>query len=131
MTHRLKPEKVRVVFDCAATYKGQSLNMQLLQGPDLTNSLVDVLIRFREEPIALVADVETMFYQVLVEPTDCDAFRFLWWENNDLNGEPVEYRMVKHVFGATSSPSCANVCLKKTASTLIWRGIRQRSVRDG
>ncbi len=117
VTHRLKPEKVRVVFDCAATYEGQSLNMQLLQGPDLTNSLVGVLIRFREEPIALVADVETMFYQVLVEPTDCDAFRFLWWENNDLNGEPVEYRMVKHVFGATSSPSCANFCLKKTAST--------------
>ncbi len=91
--------------------------MKLLQGPDLTNSLVGVLIRFREEPIALVADVETMFYQVLVEPTDCDAFRLLWWESNDLNGEPVEYRMVKHVFGATSSPSCANFCLKKTAST--------------
>ena len=32
VTHRLKPEKVRVVFNCAATFEGQSLNMQLLQG---------------------------------------------------------------------------------------------------
>ena len=26
-----------------------------------------------------------------------------------------EYRMVKHLFGATSSPSVANVCPRKTA----------------
>jgi hypothetical protein len=57
-----------------------------------------------------------MFYQVFVDPDDCNVFRFLWWENNDLNEEPTKYRMVKHVFGATSSPSCANFCLEKTAS---------------
>ena len=73
-------------------------------------------MRFREEPVALVADIEFIFYQVLVEPEDCDAFRFLWWENNDLEEVPTEYRMVKHVFGATSSSSCANVCQKETAS---------------
>ena len=65
-------------------------------------------MRFREEPAALVADIESMFHQVLVEPEYCDAFRFLWWENNDLEEAPTEYRMVKHVFGATSLPSCAN-----------------------
>ena len=74
-------------------------------------------MRFRQEPIAIVADIEAMFYQVSVEPKDCDAFRFLWWENNDPQETPTEYRMSKHVFGATSSPSCANFCLKKTAST--------------
>lgn len=35
---------LRVVFDCGATYKGTSLNCQLLQGPDLTNSLIGVLV---------------------------------------------------------------------------------------
>ena len=36
--------KLRVVFDCSAKYAGTSLNEQLLQGPDLMNSLVGVLL---------------------------------------------------------------------------------------
>ncbi|XP_048586408.1 uncharacterized protein LOC116604491 [Nematostella vectensis] len=114
VTHPLKKDKVRIVFDCAAKYGGTSLNEQLLQGPDLTNNLVAVLSRFREEKIGLVANVESMFHQVRVNPKDCDALRFLWWPNSDLSGELEEYRMVKHLFGATSSPSVVNYCLKKT-----------------
>ena len=59
-----KPGKVRVVFDCSAKYRDTSLNDQLLQGLDLTNSLVGVLSRFREDHIALMSNVEAMFYQV-------------------------------------------------------------------
>ena len=51
VVHPQKPDKVQVVFDCAASYRGTSLNAQVLQGPDLTNKLVGVLMRFREEPI--------------------------------------------------------------------------------
>lgn len=113
--HPQKPEKVRVVFDCAAKYKGTSLNDQLLQGPDLTNSLVGVLTRFREEPIAIIADVEGMFHQVRVPLEDCDALRFLWWPDNDLTKQPEEYQMMVHLFGSVSSPSCANFALRRTA----------------
>ena len=67
VTHSLKPAKVRVVYDCAAKYGGTSLNQQLLQGPDQTNQLVGVLSRFRQEPVGVVADIEAMFHQVLVE----------------------------------------------------------------
>ena len=93
------------------------LNQQLLQGPDLTNPLVEVLITFRQEPIAIAADIEAMFHQVYVDPQDRDPLRFLWWPDGDLPKEPGECRMMKHLFGATSSPSCANFCLQKTAST--------------
>ena len=110
-----KPGKTRVVFDCAAKYKGTSLNDQLLTGPDLTNSIVGVLTRFREEQVALSADIECMFHQVRVSPADQDAFRFLWWPYGDLSQEPVDHRMEVHLFGATSSPSCSNFVLRRTA----------------
>ena len=68
--HPLKPDKVRVVYDCAAKFGQTSLNQQLLQGPDQTNQLVGVLSRFRQETVGMVADIEAMFHQVLVDPKD-------------------------------------------------------------
>ena len=110
-----KPKKLRVVFDCAAQYRNTSLNSQLLQGPDMTNSLIGVLTRFRQEPIALTADIEAMFLQVKVDPKDINVLRFLWWPDDDPSQEPIEYQMLVHIFGATSSPTCANFSLKKVA----------------
>ena len=43
------------------------------------------------------------------------ALGFLWWPNNDLAKEPVDYQILVHSFGATSSPSYASFCHKKTA----------------
>ncbi|XP_066302034.1 uncharacterized protein [Branchiostoma lanceolatum] len=107
--------KIRVVFDCAASYAGTSLNKELLQGPDLTNTLLGVLTRFRQEPVALMADIEAMFSQVKVPSEDRDYQRFMWWPEGDINEMLEEYRMTVHVFGATSSPSCANYALKRIA----------------
>ena len=56
-----------------------------LSGPDLTNSLFGVLVRFRQEPVALSSDIEAMFHQVIVDPKDADALRFLWWPDDDLS----------------------------------------------
>ena len=105
----------RVVFDCSAKFNGVSLNDQLLQGPDFTNSLVGVLLRFRQEAFAVVADIKSMFFQILVEEGDRDVFRFLWFPDNDFDREPVDYQMQVHLFGATSSPSVAAYALRRTA----------------
>ena len=70
MSHSTKPNKVRVVFDCAARYNNTSLNEQLLFGPDLLNNLFGVLTRFRKGKVTLVADIESMYHQVLVDPHD-------------------------------------------------------------
>lgn len=110
-----KKKTLRVVFDCSASYQGTSLNSELLQGPDLTNSLVGVLVRFRLEPVAVMADIRSMFHQVRVSPKDVDFLRFLWWPEGDVNQSAVEHRMLVHLFGAVSSPSCASFALKRTA----------------
>ncbi|XP_048237500.1 uncharacterized protein LOC124124381 [Haliotis rufescens] len=60
--HPKKPSKIRVVFDCKAKFEGFSLNDRLLQGPDLTNSLIGVLTKFRNEPVAFMADIEAIFF---------------------------------------------------------------------
>ena len=65
------------MFDCAATYKGVSLNSKILQGPDLTNNLVGVLTRFCLHSMAFMGDIEAMFHQVKVEASDQDVLRFL------------------------------------------------------
>jgi hypothetical protein len=110
--HPKKPDKLRVVFDCSARYQGKSLNDHLLSGPDLTNNLFGVLCRFRKHPIAVVCDIEAMFHQFHMKREDRDYLRFLWWEGGDTSKEPRSFRMNVHVFGATSSPGCANFGLK-------------------
>ena len=113
--HPQKPNKVRVVYDAAAECCGISLNSLLLSGPDLTNSLLGILLRFRENPIAFMADVEQMFYSFVVQENHRDFLRFLWYQDNHPDGEIVEYRMKVHIFGNTSSPAVATFGLRKTA----------------
>ena len=106
-----KPNKLRIVFDCAARSNGTSLNDSLLKGPDFMNSLMGVLLRFRKGRIAVVADIKKMFYQVRCTPEDCDALRFLWYPDGNTNLRAVPHRMKVHLFGAKSSPSCASFAL--------------------
>ncbi|XP_062600914.1 uncharacterized protein LOC134262527 [Saccostrea cucullata] len=115
--HPKKPGKLRVVFDCSARFKEASLNEYLLTGPDLTNALTGVLCRFRQHPVAVMCDVEKMFHQFVVHEADRDFLRFLWWEDGNLDAEPKEYRMRVHLFGAASSPGCANYGLKFLAKS--------------
>ena len=108
-------KKIRVVFNCAASFYGVSLNQMLLQGPDLTQNLLGILLKFRCKPVAVMEDIEKMFYQVRVRKEDCDFLRIFWWPSGNLHAELVPYRMLVHLFGAVSSPACANLALHKTA----------------
>ena len=56
--HQSKPGKICVAFDCSDKFEEKSINKKLLQGPDLTNQTVSILIRFREEKVDVLADVE-------------------------------------------------------------------------
>ena len=109
-----KPGKVRVVFDCAVRFNGVCLNDCLLSGPDTLTDLVGILLRFRRGSVAVTADIEEMFLQVKLHPSDRAKMRFLWWDNGDLTNALSVYQMTVHPFGATSSPFCANFALMKS-----------------
>lgn len=57
--------KVRVVYD-ASSFEGNnaSLNQCLHIGPSFNQSIMDILVRFRIYPVALVGDIEKAFLMV-------------------------------------------------------------------
>ena len=112
--HPKKPDKVRVVFDSSAVFAGTSLNDVLMKGPDMTNSLLGVLLRFRKEAVAITADVQQMFYNFKVDELHRNFLRFVWHENNDISRPLTDFRMTVHVFGNSPSPSVATFCLRKS-----------------
>ena len=114
MFHVKNPRKqsVRLVHDGAALHQGVCINSVLLQGPDLNNNLRGVLMRFREHPVAFIADVESMLKNFRVPRDQRDYLRFFWYRDNDPNKPLVEYRATVHIFGCTSSPVVATFGLQ-------------------
>jgi len=115
--HHKKPDKIHMVFNCSALFHGTSLNNELFQGPHLTNSLVGVLIGFRQDPVTVMDDVQSMFHQVHVPEEDRDLLGFLWWPKGDSTKKLEEHRMTVHLFGAVSSTSCANFTMRQNAES--------------
>ena len=62
--------------------------------------------------MAVACDIEKMFYRFKVHKQHRDFLRFLWYDSNH---HIREYRMTKHIFGATSSPGCAKFGLLQIA----------------
>lgn len=110
--------QIRVVFDSSAKHSGVSLNDVLLTGPDLNNSLLGVLMRFRKERVAIVADIQQMFHCFLVRDDHRNYLRFLWYKDND---PTKEIRMKVHVFGNAPSPAVAIYGLRnQSGGTTAW-----------
>ncbi|PIK34566.1 hypothetical protein BSL78_28612 [Apostichopus japonicus] len=109
-----KPDKLRVVFDCASNFKGKSLNDRCMQGPDMINKLLPVLLRFRQHSIAVQADIEAMYNQVRIPARDRDALRFLWY----INGKLRYLRMTSHLFGGVWCAASSAYALRRTITDL-------------
>ena len=74
--------KVRVVYDASAKQSGgPSLNDCLYSGPPLSETIADVLLRFRCHKTALIGDIEKAFLMISVAEDDRDALRFLWFDD--------------------------------------------------
>ena len=114
----LRPESnstpVRIVFNSSASYKGHSLNDYWAKGPDLLNNLLAVLLRFREEEVALMGDVKKMYHSVQISPLDQHTHRFLW-RDMEVHRNPDVYIIERVSFGDKPSGAIATIALRKTA----------------
>ena len=107
--------KVRIVYDasCKDRTTKTSLNDCLHVGPSLTPLMVDILLRFREQPVVLVGDIEKAFLNIEVHEGDRDCLRFLWVKDvHAKDTEIVVYRFNRVVFGVNSSPFLLNAVLR-------------------
>ena len=95
-----KPGKIRGVANAASKFKGCSLNTCLLTGPDLLADLLELILRFREHAIGVLADIESMFMQIAIRKEDQSALRFVWLEDNLIR----QYQYIRLIFGANCSP---------------------------
>ena len=99
------------MYDASAKMaNGPSLNDCLLKGPSFNQLIFDLLVRFRQYKVALVADLEKAF---LVEEADRDVLRFLWVnDTSEEFPEPVIYRFTRVVFRVFSSPFLLNTTIR-------------------
>ncbi len=91
VTTPAKPNKMRLVFDAAATIDGISLNSMLLTGPEDYEPLTAVLYKFRQREVAVCGDIREMFHQVRIREEDHDSQRFIW---RNKSSNKIETRVV-------------------------------------
>ena len=95
--HASNPGKIRVVFDCNAEYGGVSVNKRMMPGPVLANQIINILVRFRENFLAGIADLEAMFCQVFVADQYRSLLSYLWWENGNINEKLQDYNHSQNI----------------------------------
>ena len=105
---------MRIVYDLAARYGGVSLNDTMLPEPKLQQDVFDVLLRFRSNPVALVADLTEMFSQVTMAKQDRRYHCFLW-RGLDLLRPPKVYEAMRLMFGDRASPYLAQYVVQQHA----------------
>ena len=115
---RTSPGKGCRVLNGAAKFHGASFDLKsLLNGTDLLQSLIYVLLRFRQHPFAVSADIEGVFMQVEVLQFDQPSLRFFvaWGPHIIMHATYLGHQYTRHIFGPKDSPTCANYELQRKA----------------
>ena len=69
--------RVRIVYDASAKRDCLSLNDCLETGPSTLPQIIDILLRFRLNKIALISDIKQAFLNVSIPKLDRGFLRFL------------------------------------------------------
>lgn len=110
--------KFRVVFDASCkTNEEISLNDIQLVGEKLQRDLHEQIMRFRKHAIGIIADINKMYRQVKIIPSQYNLQRIFWRENP--NDKLKEYCLVVITYGLASSPHCAVRAMIEGANSMI------------
>ena len=108
-------EKFRVVYNGALKINGVSINDMLHRGLMFLESLVGILIRFRQHPVAITADIKNMFFQIRLHPKDRNMLRFFPFTGKKSGEKQEAWRFTVMPYGLVCVPSIAGYCIKYTA----------------
>ena len=114
-----RPEKrstpVRIVFNSSATYEEHTLSDYWYKGPDLLNNSFGIIVRFRENPIAISGDISKIYHMVSIPLANQHVHRFVS-RNCETEREPDIYAKIVLTFGDRPAPAMATTAMRKTAS---------------
>ena len=114
--------KLRIVYDASAksSPSNSSLNQCMYRGPVNLQNLCGMLLRFRINRIALLADIEKAFLQVALQEQDRDVTRFLWLREPlkpPSKENTIMLRFCRVPFGVISSPFLLAATIKHHLSS--------------
>ena len=114
----LKPDSettpYSIVFNSSSNYKEHVLNDYWAKGPMLLDNLAGVLLRFQENLVVVIGDIQKMYHSTKLALPDQHTHRFLWCDF-ELNREPDTYGMTSVCFGVRPAGTIASTALHKTA----------------
>ena len=110
----LKPDSkstpVHIVFNSSVCYIGHVLNDYWIKA----HNLLMVLLRFRQNKVAVVGDLSKMYNSINLSVEDQHVHRFLW--RGLLENRPPDHYVLQTVpFGDRPSGSIVITALRKTA----------------
>ena len=106
---------IRIVFNSSESYNGISLNSCLAKGPDnYLNNILGILLKWRENLVAMVADIRKMFHSIYLEELETHCHRYLW-RDMDVTKEPDVYAIQRVNMGDKPASAIATEALRMTA----------------
>ena len=78
------------------------------------NNVIGILLRWREEQVALVGDIRKMFHSIHLKPLEQHCHRFLW-RDLETDREPDVYVMTRVNMGDTPAPAISTEAVYKAA----------------
>ena len=80
----------RILYDGRAEFKGVCINDVIETGPNLLNSLADILARFWLDKYGMITDLTKSFFQLGLPPHQRYLFCILWFDNHDIGEGKVK-----------------------------------------